>query len=165
MIEDKKTLILALMRKEINTEGFIRKYNLSYGMVNICTDLRDARDRRDAEAVDLFLYLGSLLSYDYKCIEVLNDLLIEPWHERHEEIVRILGFYRSETSVAYLYKAAISDFDYLEYDEDYVLADKCIRLLAKINSESSFSKLKDLSKSLNDSISKSAIKQLDRIKV
>ncbi|PIJ45283.1 HEAT repeat domain-containing protein [Tatumella sp. OPLPL6] len=165
MTEDKKVLIFSLMRKEISHEDFIKKYNLSYGMVNICSDLRDACDCKDAEAVDLFLYLGSVLAYDYKCIDILNDLLIEPWHEKHEEIVRILGLYKSETSATYLYKAAISDFDYLDYDEDYTFADKCIRLLAKINSEGSVSKLKDLSKHPNDYISRSAIKQLDRMKI
>ena len=165
MIENKKILALTLMKKEINTDEFMKKYNLSYGVLNICGDLQEACDRRDAEAVDIFLYLGSALSYDYHCIEVLNNLLVQPWHEKHEEIVRILGLYRHETSVDYLYKAAISEFDYLEYDEDYVFADKCIRLLAKIKSVNSVSKLEILSENTNEFISKSAIKQLSRVKI
>lgn len=166
MLKDKKNLITSLMRKELNSEGLIKKYNLSYGEVNICNDLQEARDYKDSEAVDLFLYLGAVISYDYKCcIDELNNLLIEPWHKKHEEIVRLLGFYKSETSIDYLYKAAVFDFDYLDYDEDYVLADKCIRLLAKINSKKSVNKLKDLSASQNKIISKSANKQLDRMKI
>lgn len=165
MLEDKKNLIKSLMKKEVDSEYLINKYNLFYGGVNICNDIKKARGYKDAEAVDLFLYLGSVISYDYNCcIDELNNLLIEPWHKKHEEIVRLLGFYKSETSVDYLYKAAIIDFDYLDYDEDYVLAGKCIRLLAKINSKKSLDKLNELSASQNEIISKSASKQLDRMK-
>jgi hypothetical protein len=165
MLEDKKNLIISLMRKEIDSEHLITKFSLSCGEVNICNDLHEARLYKDAEAVDLFLYLGAVISYDYKCcIDELNHLLIEPWHQKHEEIVRVLGFYKSDKSVDFLYKAAVFDFDYLDYDEDYVLADKCIRLLAKINSVKSMIKLNELSTSPNKIISKSARKQLDRIK-
>lgn len=153
------------MRKEVDSGYLMSKYNSSYGGVNICNDLKEARCYKDSEAVDLFLYLGAVISYDYKCcIDELNYLLIEPWHKKHEEIVRLLGFYSSETSVDYLYKAAIFNFDYLDYDEDYVLADKCIRLLAKINSIKSLDRLKELKASQNKIISKSASKQLDRMK-
>lgn len=153
------------MRKEIDSECLMGKYSLSGGEVNICNDLKEARNYKDAEAVDLFIYLGAVISYDYKCcIDELNNLLIEPWHQKHEEIVRLLGFYKSEKSVDFLYKAAVFDFDYLDYDEDYVLADKCIRLLAKINNIKSVDKLNELSTSPNKIISKSARKQLDRMK-
>jgi len=164
MLEEKKKLILSLMMKEIDYSIFIDDYNNLFDGLDVCRDLKIARNLKDSDAVDLFLYLGTVISYKYSCVNLLNNLIIDTWHTKHEELARLLSIYKDNTSVDYLYKAALLNLEYLEYDEDHVLADKCIRALAKINSAESIEKLEVLSKSKNQAISKSANKQLERIK-
>ncbi|HFZ1806180.1 TPA: hypothetical protein ACIJYL_005219, partial [Klebsiella aerogenes] len=85
------------------------------------------------------------------------------WHKKHEDLATILNYYHSETSVEYLYQAALLELNYRDYDEDYVLADKCIRALAKINNKNSIEKLEKLAMVENEKIKKSAMKQLSKI--
>jgi len=160
---NKKEMILSLMKETISISDFYVLYEKSFGKLDICYELEAGLKAKDSEAIDLFLYLGALLHYEYKCISVLNRLIIEKWHEKHEDLARLLGDFKSETSVDFLFEAAQTNFDYLDYDDDYVFADKCIRAIAKINTHESVIRLKQLSLSDNVKIRESANKHLDRI--
>ncbi|HBR6880443.1 TPA: hypothetical protein L9195_004931 [Klebsiella aerogenes] len=160
---DKKQLIVSLMKREIDISKFYNDFNAFYGELNICYELELARQNRDAELVDVFLYLSALINYDFKCIDLVNELIIADWHKKHEDLATILNYYHSETSVEYLYQAALLELNYRDYDEDYVLADKCIRALAKINNKNSIEKLEKLAMVENEKIKKSAMKQLSKI--
>ncbi|WP_260676899.1 hypothetical protein [Klebsiella aerogenes] len=159
----KKQLIVSLMKREIDISKFYNDFNAFYGEPNICYELELARQNRDAELVDVFLYFSALINYDFKCIDLLNELIIADWHKKHEDLATILNYYHSETSVEYLYQAALLELNYRDYDEDYVLADKCIRALAKIKNKNSIEKLERLAMVENEKIKKSAMKQLSKI--
>lgn len=58
------------------------------------------------------------------------------------------------------YKTALTKFDYLDFDEAYALAVKCIWALGDINSEDSRRKLELLTEFQNEIIRDNAIKQL-----
>ncbi|SEK85653.1 hypothetical protein SAMN04487787_104169 [Kosakonia sacchari] len=165
MISEKKNLIISLMKKDIDFSRFLNEFNETYDELEICNELILAREAKDGEFVDLLLYLAAVVSYEFKCIDVLNDLITDDWHEKHEELVRLLGFYKSTSSVNSLYYAALLNLSYRDYDEDFVLADKCIRALAKINNKDAIEKLKLLSAANNDAISNSAKKQLGKLGV
>lgn len=165
MIPEKKKLIVSLMKNDIDLSRFLNKFNEAHGELDICNELILAREAKDGEFVDLLLYLAAVVSYEFKCIDVLNDLITDDWHEKHEELVRLLDFYKSASSVNSLYYAALLKLSYRDYDEDFVLADKCIRTLAKINNKDAIEKLKLLSAANNDAISNSAKKQLKKLGV
>ncbi|MBH1932686.1 hypothetical protein [Serratia rubidaea] len=162
MLKEKNKVILSLIKKEISLSELLSTYDKYYDGVNICRDLFNAREKKDSEAVDLFLYLGSVIGYEYNCVELLNKLLTDTWHKKHEELVRLLSHYKDESSIGYLFRAASLQLDYLDYDEDHVLADKCIRALAKINTNESIEKIKELSHSNEISIKNSANRQLKK---
>ncbi|WP_090135140.1 hypothetical protein [Kosakonia oryziphila] len=160
MITKKKNWIISLMKNDIDFSRFLNEFNEAYGELDICNELILAREARDGEFVDLLLYLAAVISYEFKRIDVLNDLITDDWHEKHEELVRLLDFYKSASSVNSLCEAALLKLSYRDYDEDFVLADKCIRVLAKINNKDAIEKLKLLSAANNDAIGNSAKKQL-----
>lgn len=125
---------------------------MRHSALDICNGLKDAHKIQDAEAVDLFLYLGDVTGYEYECIDVLNVLITDTWHEKHEDLARLLGSYGNKESVNYLYEAALLKLNYRDYGDSFSLADKCIRALAGIQCPESIEKLKSLSDSENNMI-------------
>lgn len=56
---DKKQLIVSLMKREIDISKFYNDFNAFYGELNICYELELARQNRDAELVDVFIFVSS----------------------------------------------------------------------------------------------------------
>lgn len=93
---------------------------------------------------------------------ILADLLGEPWHARHEDLVSALQVLREKRAVEVLEVTATREFGYLEYDERYGLARKCTWALADIGSADAFDALSRLAKSDNSLIAAYAQKRIDR---
>lgn len=164
MLANKKELILKLMMKQINLSEFLCQFSDGSGELDLCKELTIAREAEDAELVDLLLYLSAVVNFDYYDVDILNQLVTAPWHQKHEEIVRLLDHYRQPSSVNPLYKAALLNLDYRDYDEDFILANKCIRALEKIQDQNAIEKMELLAAADNELIRQYAKKHLNRIR-
>ena len=164
MLENKKALILKLMMKQINLSEFLCQFGDGSGELDLCKELTIAREAKDAELVDLLLYLSAVVKFDYDDVDILNQLVTDTWHQKHEEIVRLLDHYRQPSSVNPLYKAALLNLDYRDYDEDFILANKCIRALEKIQDQNAIEKMELLASADNELIRQYAQKHLNRIR-
>ncbi|MBK0080897.1 hypothetical protein IAE49_22685 [Kosakonia sp. S58] len=164
MLANKKALILELMMKQINLSEFLCQFGDGSGELDLCKELTLAREAKDAELVDLLLYLSAVVKFDYYDVDILNQLLTDPWHQKHEEIVRLLDHYRQPSSVNPLYKAALLNLDYRDYDEDFILANKCIRALEKIQDQNAIEKMELLASADNELIRQYAQKHLNRMR-
>lgn len=164
LLANKKALILKLMMKQINLSEFLCQFGDGSGELDLCKELTIAREAKDAELVDLLLYLSAVVKFDYYDVNILNQLVTDPWHQRHEEIVRLLDHYRQPSSANPLYKAALLDLDYRDYDEDFVLANKCIRVLEKIQDQNAIEKMELLAAADNELIRQYAQKHLNRMR-
>jgi hypothetical protein len=69
---------------------------------------------------------------------------------------------KSPQTIECLYKTALTQFDYLEFDEAFALAVKCIWALGDINTIEARQKLELLTQSENKIIKENAIQQLNR---
>lgn len=96
-------------------------------------------------------------------IKELNELLLESWHYRHEDIASLLQDTKSPTSIEALNSAIMESFEYLDFDDSYSLAVKCIWALGAIGTSDAMGKLGELSKSDNTIIRDNATKQLKRL--
>ncbi len=108
-------------------------------------------------------YLGAIRIGDYHTTNlssVLCRLLKEDWHFSHEIIAGILKEIADPDTVECLYAATEIGFEYLNYDDTYQFARKCIKALAEISSNEAIDKLWILSKSNNLEISEYAKKEL-----
>ncbi|MFU8646689.1 HEAT repeat domain-containing protein [Lysinibacillus sp. fkY74-1] len=117
---------------------------------------------RDVEAVRWMLYVASkfdLFTLNYT--SVLCSLIEEDWHKSHEDIAFTLSKLKPLNAVESLYKAVFHELEYLDYDDNFALAVKCIWGLGNINSPDSIEKLKSLSKSNNETIKRNAMEQLE----
>ena len=164
LLENKKALILKLMMKQINLSEFLCQFGDGSGVLDLCKELTIAREAKDAELVDLLLYLSAVVKFDYYDVDILNQLVTDPWHQKHEEIVRLLDHYRQPSSVNPLYEAALLNFDYRDYDDDFILANKCIRVLEKIQDQNAIEKMELLASADNELIRQYAQKHLNRVR-
>ena len=164
MLANKKDLILKLMTKQINISEFLCQFGDGSGELDLCKELTIAREAKDAELVDLLLYLSAVVKFDYYDVGILNQLVTDPWHQKHEEIVRLLDHYRQPSSVNPLYEAALLNLDYRDYDEDFILANKCMRALEKIQDQNAVEKMELLASADNELIRQYAQKHLNRMR-
>ncbi|MBN8851224.1 MAG: hypothetical protein BGO55_10025 [Sphingobacteriales bacterium 50-39] len=165
MTVNEKQLITDFVSGKITSDVFLSRYPIDFDNNHsyILLTLQNAYELRNAEEVDLGL---SLLFFDKefrnskKYVEILCELLSASWHYRHEDIVTLLQGLKAPESVDALYEAALSRFDYLDYDDTYALARKCIHALGDIKTEYSKEKLRLLATSDVPIIKEKAEKQL-----
>ncbi|WP_338804667.1 hypothetical protein WDV76_04965 [Xenorhabdus griffiniae] len=106
--------------------------------------------------------MAAIVGYEYKCIHILNELILAQWHYKHEDLARLLHKYRKPSSVDALYKVSTFELEYLDFDDSYALAVKCIWGLGDIGTPEALKKLKILSISDNKIIKENALNQLKR---
>lgn len=158
-------LVKKLMRKSISKAEFLRDFtvDVTQNPSYIVKLLEEAYSKKLANEVEYSLFIGfsfNLFSKDF--VDVLGKLIESHWHFQHENIAIIFQKLKSPDSIKYLYKTALTQFDYLDFDEAFALAVKCIWALGDINTEDSKGKLKVLAESENEIIRDNAIKQLER---
>ncbi len=125
--------------------------------------LKYAIDYQDSEYLYYLIYTLHLKECKFnfeELIEYLNILLLELWHNVHEDIVRLLEKYGNEKSVDILYEAIFLKLDYLEWDENYSFERRCVMAISKIHTSGSEKILRELESSSNEMISDVATKQL-----
>lgn len=124
--------------------------------------LIEARDNKDPDLLEDGITLIFIFKEMKYPVKELNELLLESWHYRHEDIASLLQDAKSPTSIDALNKAVMTKFGYLDFDDSYALAVKCIWALGEIGTPEAMDKLTKLSKSDNKIIRDNAINQLKR---
>jgi hypothetical protein len=110
--------------------------------------LRKAFDNQDNETVEEAIVVGVTLDYfSDRFSEIFCRLLQVDWHYKHEDIARILQDLKDPSTVNCLFNAAQLHFEYLDYDDTYQFARKCIKALSAIDNEEAISKLRLLTQS------------------
>ena len=118
---------------------------------------------KEKNALDVYYSLCIGFHFDLFTKDFVNifiKLIESDWHNEHEDIASIMQYLKSPKTVNCLYNTALKQFKYLDYDEFYALAVKCIWALGAIKTDEAREKLKLLSKSKNIIIKENAIKQL-----
>jgi hypothetical protein len=165
MTTNEKQLITDFVSGKIASDVFLSRYPVDFESNHsyVLSTLQNAYELKNAEEIDLGL---SLLFFDKgfkdskKYVEILCKLLSASWHYKHEDIVTLLQGLKAPESVDALYEAALSRFDYLDYDDTYALARKCIHALGDVATEHSKEKLRLLATSDVPIIKEKAEKQL-----
>jgi len=158
--------IKELMLENIHPEEFLILEKLNEDNIgeNVCKQLIKATDEKDLLRVDNLIYLiFSFKLFDEMFLELLNNLLACNWHKQHENIAMLLQKLKSPSSVEILYETTTKEYKYLEYDEFYALAVKCIWALGDIGTKQAKEKLELLLKNNNNIIKENAQKQINRI--
>ena len=156
-------LISSLYSNMVSKEEFIREYfkhipcNNEYVLALIEKGIVNKDDIAIEEAIVL-LYTGffSINIFAKKLCELLTVF----WHKKHEDIAVLLKEIADPSTVNCLFEATELEFDYLDYDESYQFARKCIKALSAIGDKNAIEKLKILTNSKTSEIANYARKEL-----
>lgn len=165
MTNQEKLLLNEYVSGNLSKEKFLKKYpvNLVENKQYIFSSLNEAYKNKNADDVGytlLLLVFDEDFNKNDNYVEILCKLLYEDWHFSHENIVSLLQGIKSPESIDALFKTALTEFKYLDYDDTHALARKCIHALGEINTESAKEKLKQLAQSPIPIIKEKAEKQL-----
>ena len=158
-------LILDLANRKLTAEEFIKQFPLEGLDPRVAGQaiLTQASVSHDANAVEYGLILGYYFGFNERYIEVLRLLAQEDWHYKHEDIASAMAVLKSTDCIDALFRLTLKNFPYLDYDESFSLARKCIWALGKIGTVESVEKICLLAGSGNDTIKKYARRQLQHI--
>jgi hypothetical protein len=130
--------------------------------MNVVQELERAIRQKDPDALeDAINCVDPKSVNDPRLVPVLCDLLSATWHECHEDIALTLQQIRDPRASRALGQAAILKFEYLDYDNSYAFARKCIWALADIGTDEAKQWLLELSKVEDPTIAGYATRRLD----
>lgn len=115
---------------------------------------------------DDIYFIINLVSYfkliNETYIEIFCKLLNSHSHYMHEDIARQLQLLKAEKAIEVLYQTALTKFEYLEYDNSYVLARKCMWALGDIGTDKAIEKLRFLANVDDEELREYAMEQFNR---
>src|SRR3989339_581243 len=118
-------------------------------LTDILSDLKAATAAKEPDRVEICLREAFDLGLDPAMVPLLIELLNISWHFRHEDIVSALQQLKHPQSIDALYKAALTTYEYLDYDDSFSLARKCTWALADIGTVEAKEALISLSQTAN----------------
>ncbi|MBD78741.1 MAG: hypothetical protein CL840_07465 [Crocinitomicaceae bacterium] len=163
MEERTKKLIASLHSGILNENQFLKTYFNKTTLSDqfVIELLKRGVSKKDSDLIEEAIVLLSTNAFSIPTfVSKLSNLLLEKWHNKHEDIVTLLKEYHDSNTVDFLYKTALLKLEYLEYDDTYQLARKCIKSLSGINNQESIERLKLLSDYKNTIIANYAKKEL-----
>lgn len=165
MTPQQKTLIQNFILRKIDFSELERIFPSKIDEAYILEELKALQTSRDGATLDYLITLAYRIGFTDAIGRLLSKLLLEDWHEAHEEIARILQFkVKIPESMDDMEQAMRLKFKYLiERDNYFPFVVKCMYAIADLNTDASKSKLQTLAVSEDDSIRKAAQWQLDRI--
>lgn len=163
MTNDQIELIHQHMREQLSKEEFEKLFFKTEENKSsfILKRLENAFLWKNSDDVEYYMHVAfvfDLLTLGY--VPILIKLLAEDWHKRHEDIASVFQRLRAPEPIDVLYNTALRKFKYLDYDDNYALAVKCIWALGDIETKAAKAKLELLAKSDNKIIRDNAVYQL-----
>jgi hypothetical protein len=132
----------------------VKEYQHTHELI---TELLKTNEIQISLNLELLIILATRDGLNADYTDVLCKLLMEEWHEYHEDIVMMLEEIKDQNSVNALYSTALK---IPEYDDGRSLAKKCIWALGAINNENANAKLQELAGSHDEIIAEAAKIQL-----
>jgi hypothetical protein len=116
MNETIRYLSVQFQKREISKDEFINKLPLdlktdSFKLRGLFMSIMDDRSSEDLIRALTIMWL---LKKEGEQLDILNRLLIESWHTRHEDIIHEIQKRKKSSSVPYIKEAMQKQYDYLK---------------------------------------------------
>jgi len=157
--------VTSVIRNEISKEEFLQKNAIQSEQVPeiFSSALTNAYNNHDWQLVEYSLIFSFVYGiYPKQSGNILCKLILEDWHYQHENIALNLKEQKNPATVNCLFEAAQKKFEYLDYDDTFQLANKCISALGAIRDNIAIEKLNLLMKSKNKIIAEYATNEIER---
>jgi hypothetical protein len=133
----------------------------------LISKIEKAISKNDNESLQSLMEELELVEMSPEFISILNQLLVNKNHKKHQFITRCIQDLKSPTSISFIQKALESNFDYLQYtcSEDIVIAKWFSHALAKIGTTEAINLMKFYTKSENEGIKTEMMYRLNKLKI
>ncbi len=140
-----------------------KEYAEAYELVDILHAYPGVVLRGDAESQqsfeDIYLSQSEIASQDH--VQIFNELLLEDWHQEHENLLFFLENACDESSVPYLGQRIEKELDYMDFADWVGVMDRGFELLGKIGNEEAIDILHKFKQCSDEMIADMAKVQLD----
>lgn len=128
------------------------------------TDLKEIKrllNEKDSTGVyqKAFSFVGTYLR-DEEILLLLCQIFESDWHESHEDMARSFQNASNPVTAVSLFKVALTEFEYLSWNDNYPLQRKCTWALADIGTLEAKDFLEQIKEAANDTIAEFAEKRL-----
>lgn len=163
MTPQQKSLTKNFILRKIDFSELEQLFPLKIDEAYLLKELTALQISKDGEALDCLITLAYQIGFTEEIGRLLSKLLLEDWHEEHEEIARILQFkVKIPESVDDMEQAMQLKFKYLvDRDNYFPFVVKCMYAIGSLNTNASKLKLQVLAASEDDFIRKAAQWQID----
>lgn len=163
-----RTLLADYASGEILSAELISQF-FEHSSSSVLIGLLDAVDYAEEEKSSAILWGAMILveksGSPFELSSKISPLLLETWHECHEDIARALQKMKNPECIDNVFKATELDIPYLAHSECCAFEQKCVWVLAAIATQRALEKLDSLSKYSRHEIIKSlALQKLKILK-
>lgn len=137
-----------------NDSGFVRE------------EINKAIQSNDAKEIEMALQLVWLSSSVPLYTDILNELLVNPHHRKHQEIARTLQDYPNVSTIPFVRRVLESNFDFLKYtcSDSGAITKWFSWLLYSIGTPEAINLMKEFSHSSNRGIREEMLYRLAKMK-
>jgi len=155
-------LVLDLFSRRISENEFLTRFPLKLAKAPevLREELQLATKHQDSGTVEHVMIVAKRFGLLAGLTDIMRTLCFEDWHMQHENIAMAFQQLKDPLAVDGLYHMATTRYPYLDYDEAYALAVKCIWALKAIDTPLAGEKLRLLAKSDNPIIVRNARERL-----
>lgn len=160
------SLLSQLYAGTLTSEDFLISYFAhAHGKQEKTAYLSEELASHDSSRIEtaLVALVSSELYSSAELAPILCTLLANEYHFAHERIASFLQELRDPTTTPCLVSTASKHYDYLDYDESFQLARKCIKALSSIGTSDAIAALQELKSNKNSVIASYARKELARL--
>jgi hypothetical protein len=170
MTDQDKQLLAELDNGIITNDTFFESFSVDIKSDTefVRTEMINAIATSAPDEIQMTLNLIWLSGDISKYVDILNELIINPNHRNHQEIVKTLqDFAPSPSTVPFVRKALESNFDYLEYtcSESDAIAKWFSWLLYSIGTTEAIDLMKEYSSSSDEGIRNEMLYRLKKVHV
>lgn len=125
----------------------------------------DAISEKDKEKVNCLVELSHAFHYSKYILSCWNQLLLEPWHQKYEDIIHIIQNIANPESIPFIEKAMQQKYDFLEFYGTGTgqFISQCGHALWSIDTKEAIDVVKRMSKSKDPLIKDIMLYRLSRI--
>jgi len=169
MTPQQQSALIDLFQKKITEAKFLALYGITREQIPaaVSASLKQALENKDADLVDYALLLGFKFTFPDDIVGLLNELVTQPWHIKHEDIIGLLQRHRNPSSVPAI-RAAIElkpTLDYLDYDDYGSYYKKCLWALSDIGTLEAITLIKECTASPDEALRNEAEYRLGKRKM
>jgi hypothetical protein len=168
MTDRERELLFECNMGRLSDEEFLRLFpkDLSNSKSYIIDVIRNAINKEDIEQLDATISLIWFSRKQEDFVDILNELLLNPNHRRHQEITKSIQDIRSASSVPFIRKVLESNFEYLQYtcSESDAIAKWFSWALYSIGTNDAIELMKEYSRSEDDGIRNEMTYRLGKLK-